>query len=273
MQMRASDRYFDLGDVRLRYRDDGRGDAVVFIHGWTLDLDTWEPQAEALAPSFRIIRFDRRGYGLSSGRPSLADDPGDALALLDHLGVRRSAIVGMSQGARVALNAALIAPHRISGLVLDGPPLLAADPETGADEDLPLEHYRDLMRTGGIEAFRKAWRLHPFLRLHSDDPRARELLTRVLSRHPGWDLMEGAAHSIAPFDARSANRLHTPALIINGELDTNGRKRAGESLLALLPHAERALLPNAGHLANLDNATAYNAVVREFLERQFRAAA
>src|SRR5882762_4877846 len=95
------DRFLEVTDARLRYRDEGAGRAIVLIHGWALDLDMWEPQVGDLSRNFRLIRFDRRGYGLSSGKPSLADDATDVQSLCRHLGVQRAALVGMSQGARI----------------------------------------------------------------------------------------------------------------------------------------------------------------------------
>jgi 3-oxoadipate enol-lactonase len=102
------DLYLWVEGTRLRYRDAGSGPAVLLIHGWTLDLDMWEPQVEALADSFRVIRLDRRGFGLSSGRPALTDDVADVQALCRHLALKHVSVVGMSQGARVAARLAAI---------------------------------------------------------------------------------------------------------------------------------------------------------------------
>src|SRR6188472_428740 len=111
--MRASDQYFDSGGARLRYRDEGAGTPVAFIHGWTLDLDVWNPQAAALASSFRVVRHDRRGFGLSGGTPGLEADVEDVARLFDHLSLAAAALVGLSQGARVALLFALRHPSRV----------------------------------------------------------------------------------------------------------------------------------------------------------------
>ena len=274
--MQAPDHYFDFEGNRLRYRDSGsagEGRAIVFIHGWTLDLDIWEPQAAEFSRAFRVIRFDRRGFGLSSGRPCLADDVRDLRGLLDHLELAQVAVVGMSQGARVGLSFALASAHRVSSLVLDGPPSYAADAETGADEDLPLARYRELVRTAGIDAFRREWRNHPFVRLKTGDANAQSLLDRVLARYPGRDLLELPPASNQRIDARSLTALRNPVLVVNGEFDTESRKQAGELLARILPAAEHALVPRAGHLANLDNTPAYNEIVRGFLQRQARVAA
>src|SRR5713226_5942951 len=79
------DLYIEINGARLRYRDEGKGSAVVFVHGWALDLDMWETQAAALAAAYRVVRLDRRGFGLSSGDPSLVDDVTDLHALCRHL--------------------------------------------------------------------------------------------------------------------------------------------------------------------------------------------
>ena len=100
--MNRAHRELELPGVRLRYRDDGVGRALVFIHGWTLDLDMWEPQMP-LAAELRVVRYDRRGFGRSTGLPSPAADVDDLRALLYSLGIVSPLLVGMSQGARVAL--------------------------------------------------------------------------------------------------------------------------------------------------------------------------
>jgi pimeloyl-ACP methyl ester carboxylesterase len=271
--MHSHDDYLGLDGVQLRYRDVGAGPEVVFIHGWTLDLDSWDPQAEALAGDFRVLRYDRRGFGLSEGEPGLAADIEDLGRLLDRLRLARPALVGMSQGARVALAFALRHPERISGLVLDGPPdELGPDQGTG-EGDFSLEGYRRLVRERGIEAFRDDWRAHPLMRLHQADAAARALVDRMLARYPARDLQVPAAAAPPRVDAGAVARLALPVLVVNGGLDTAARRRAGEALARALPLAERVVLARAGHLPNLDDASAYNEALRSFLRRQSRAAA
>jgi len=260
------DRYLAVKGARLRYRDDGAGPAVLMIHGWTLDLEMWEPQVRALQDAFRVVRLDRRGFGLSSGRPGQDQDIADAGALCEHLDIRRLSIVGMSQGARAALGFARAAPQMISCLILDGPP--GHDrPGPANDDGVPLDHYRALMRTQGITAVRREWSLHPLVTLRTGDPRMRQILDSMIMRYPGNDLMEssvtsGASEGAAPIDSIAAR-----ALVITGDHDLASRTRAANTLAGQLPGAARALIPAAGHLPNLDNPEAYNAVVRAFLTR------
>ncbi len=262
----CADRYLKLDDAALRYRDQGHGPAIVFVHGWTLDLEMWDPQVAALHETFRLVRFDRRGFGLSTGSPTLLQDVEDIKTLCRHLAIGRLALVGMSQGVRATLGFALAAPERISCLILDGPPHCSRAGEAAEDE-LPLNHYRNLVRTQGINAFRREWAMHPFANLMTADRQQRDLLDAMIARYPANDLRESpAAGGAVPAQGHLEN-LRTPVLVITGEHDLPSRTRAADVLASRLPEAQRAVIPAAGHLANLDNPQHYNAVVREFLER------
>lgn len=243
---------------------------IVLVHGWALSLEMWEPQARSLARNLRVIRIDRRGFGLSGGAPDLDADASDVRSLFDELGIERAALLGMSQGARVALSVAA-ADERVACLILDGAP---ADERLGiaeAAEEIPLAHYRELLRSEGLAALQKALSTHPFLKLHTRDPRAHELLERILRSYRAADL--GAAHahrsgSVAPI---APDRLSLPVLVLSGEHDSPERRRIADALAALLPHATRATVPRAGHLANLDNPAAYDALVTRFVARHMAA--
>lgn len=257
------DRYVTVGDARLRYRDEGDGPAVILVHGWTLDLEMWDPQVAALSAAFRLVRFDRRGYGLSGGRPSGERDATDIAALCAHLGLDRVALIGMSQGARSVLRFAGHAPERVWGVVLDGPPAMG---RTEVDGEVPIAHFREVVRTQGLDAFRREWSNHALVQLHTRDPRTRSLVDKMIERYPGHDLTPGAASggSASPV---SLNAVLAPTLLLNGEHDLPSRVRAAQLLSAQLPSAERRLIAGAGHLANLDQPAVYSELCRAFFDR------
>ncbi len=263
---RDVDRYLTTGGARLRYRAEGRGPPVLMAHGWTLDLEMWDPQIAALRDGFRLIRFDRRGFGLSSGRPSVTQDIADIASLCNHLAVERVALLGMSQGARAAMGFALAAPARVSCLILDGPPDCGGNP-LPADDDVPLNHYRGIVRAQGMAAFRREWAAHPLLSLRTGDPRMHEILGAMILRYPGNDLIEPIVTAAAAVDAPSIGSVEAPVLVMTGDQDLASRTQAANTLAGLLNKAERAVIPAAGHLPNLDNPKAYNEVVRAFLTR------
>jgi 3-oxoadipate enol-lactonase len=262
----ALDELMEVRGARLRVRTAGKGPAVLLIHGWTLDLDMWTPQFATLTNRYRLIAFDRRGFGSSTGAPGIEHDLADIEQLLAELSLEQIAIVGMSQGARVALHWAIRNPHRTTCLVLDGPPrdLLAVGRSAG---EITFTVYRELVRAEGIEAFRRQWLEHPLMRLHTHDVRARTLLPEMVNRYPGRDLLADDTDRVSRMGDLS--QLDLPVLIINGEHDSDARIGAGAELARALPHARRAVIPAAGHPSDLDNPGAYNAVLGEFLSSEY----
>ena len=104
----AEDRFFDSAGVRIHYIEQGAGEPVVLIHGYTVDLnEQWIATGvfPALASSYRVIALDARGHGLSDKpheRSAYGPEMGlDIVRLLDHLGIRRAHIVGYSMGAHI----------------------------------------------------------------------------------------------------------------------------------------------------------------------------
>jgi len=263
-----TDHYLRAAGARLRFRDEGAGPAVILLHGWTLDLEMWDPQVASLRREFRLVRMDRRGHGFSSGTPSPQSDVADLTALCGHLGLNRVALIGMSQGARVAVAFAGSAPERLDAVVLDGPPSFDPAP---ADEDVPLEHFRDVVRMHGMEAFRREWLRHPLTQLRTTDPRVRAHLSAMIARFAGNELAGSASRrDVLAVPALRAS-WNAPTLVLSGELDVPRRVQSADRLSTELPRAERAVITGAGHLPNLDRPDEYSEICRAFLRRHTKA--
>ena len=258
------DRYLDADGVRLRCREQGQGAAVLLLHGWTLDLDIWDALAEALRQSFRVIRFDRRGFGRSSGQPSIERDVADIGAVCAHYNLERVALVGMSQGCRAVLSFACEHPAKVACIALDGPPEFDS---SVAEGNVSLAPFRELVRARGLAAFREQWLQHPLMQLRTPDIRARELLRRIVYCYPGADLCDGVADVPSPDLWGKIGALCVAALVITGEHDPPGRVRSADNLARHLPAGARAVIPGSGHLASLDNPESYNRQLALFLAR------
>jgi 3-oxoadipate enol-lactonase len=129
-----------INGVTLTYSDTGGGgDPVVFSHGYLMDSAMFDPQVAALAPEYRVITWDARGFGGSraTGEFSYWDSARDVLSLLDHLGVDRAVLGGMSQGGFLSLRAALLAPARVRALVL-------IDSQAGQEDPAVAPSYEQL---------------------------------------------------------------------------------------------------------------------------------
>src|SRR5262249_17211896 len=157
--------------------------------------------------------------------PAPERDSEDLKALCRHLGLTRVALLGMSQGARAVLGFACSAALQVDAVILDGPPPLDKE----ADPDLPMEHYASLVRTQGIEAFRREWAHDPLMRLRTHEPAVRALLAAIIARYPGNDLSRAVPQSerVARLSLQS---LRIPALVLSGAHDLASRRLAARQL-------------------------------------------
>ena len=130
----------EVNGQQISFRDTGGdGPPILLAHGFLMDQTMFDPQIEALAPEYRVITFDERGFGDTpvTGPFSYWDSAADAIALLDHLGIESAVLGGMSQGGFLSMRAALLAPERVQALVL-------LDTQAGIEDPANVGNY-DLM--------------------------------------------------------------------------------------------------------------------------------
>lgn len=242
--------------------------AVLFLHGWTLDSRMWGPQLSSLPPEFLGIAIDRRGFGRSTAPPDLTLETEDIEHALDHLGLERAVIVGMSQSGRIAANFALSHADRVAGLVLQGARLGVAVQEPRG-EDIPIARFSELARSERLAEMKSEWRAHSLMRLRTDA--ARTMIDEILADYDGRDLIRTGAPA-PEIDVDMLARISAPTLIIDGAEDTPLRRKIADELSRIIPGAKRAEIANAGHLCNVEAAAEYNAVLIGFLNEIFRSA-
>ena len=254
----------DLGHVRLHYRIDGPQDGlpVVFSNSLGTDLRMWDPLLPHLPAGLCILRYDRRGHGLSD----VTDAPytmgqlvRDTEALLDHLGITACVFVGLSIGGMVAQGLAVKRPDLIRALVLSN---TAARIGTAA----MWSERADVARTQGLVALADATMGRWFSPGFHDTP-ALALWRNMFLATPlqGW---VGCAEAIAGTDFYSTTAsLRLPALGIAGDRDGSTPPDLVRETVELIPHAEFALIRGAGHLPHLEQPARYAEVLSGFLHR------
>lgn len=243
----------------------GRGEVVLLVHGWTLDSRSFAGQ-RPLADHFRLVAFDRRGCGRSTATPDLGAETSDIDAIIDMLSVDRVHLLGVSQGARVALRFAAERPARLHSLILQGPAVDGFVPPIEDTTGIPLQEYAELVEKGQIETLRERWLKHPLMSSESLCPEQSAALQDMVAGYQGQDLLAGApAASAIPNLLETLGSLDLPTLIVTGERETAARRAHCEILLEVMRDARETVLPDCGHLSNFSRPEAYNEVVQDFL--------
>ena len=260
-----------VAGTRLHVRDTGPRDAraVVMIHGVASSLHTWEAWAGALDDDFRVIRFDLPGSGLSPPDPTgdYTDTRTTRLlaALMDDLGVERTALIGNSLGGRIAWTFAAAHPDRVERLVLVSPDGFASPPfEYGKATEIPpvfnaIEYVlpRALLRSNLEVAYADPARL--------DD--ATVARYHDLLRAPGnrAALLERFRQTILVDPEPRLAGIDIPVLLLWGEEDGMIPVTNAADYERILPDATLARLPALGHVPQEEAPAVSLAPVRAFL--------
>lgn len=233
---------------------------MLFLHGVGSDKSVWQPQLEAFGHFQHVIAADYPGYGESDFHPDATRDDFafTMLALLDALGIERAHICGLSLGGVIAIAMAARAPDRIASLTLAD--TFAIHPEGQAIHDRSIAG-AEMHGMGGLADARVD------ALLGSDPPPGlREEVVSTMAEIPLAAYRLGArAVWLADQRARAA-AIDAPTLILCGEEDQITPPALSEDLAGLIPHARLAFIAGAGHLANAERPTTFNARLREHLQ-------
>ena len=261
----------NVGDARINYAVAGRGDAIVLIHGWAQDLDAWDDQVAAFSPNYRVVRYDLRGFGQSSGFADMTADPEDLRILLDSLGIRRAHVVGLSRGARVALDFAVAFPDRVQTLVLEGCSLLADFQPLPPGPRL-FETFAQIGRTYGLDSLGKFILASPLAWMPPDRAQAREQMHHMWARYSGRDLLDPHGESGRIPEARMDQLagIRLPTLIVNGDHEMPILKVVADTLARRIPDARKIVIRDAGHAAHMAQPVPFNKALEEFFGAQPR---
>jgi pimeloyl-ACP methyl ester carboxylesterase len=257
-----------LPGARLAYQTAGDGPTVVLVHGFGLDMRMWDAQADHLAARFRVVRYDCRGFGASGPfDPAVAyTHAGDLLALLDHLGIARALLAGLSFGGRVVTQAALSFPQRVTGLVLldsvlDGVPW---DPASASGLDEAARSAREC----GLLAGRATWLAHPLFAAARQQPGLAGSLATMVAGYPGQHWTGHDPHQqTQPEPLDVLEQLALPVLVAVGEQDVQCFREMSAVLARRIPAAQYHVVGGAGHMVNMEQPAAVNELITNFLDR------
>ena len=251
-------------NTSLHYESIGHGPPVIFLHGFSLDLRMWEPQIEAFAAQHTLIRYDLRGFGKSPLPTEEYSHVDDLAGLLDQVGLEQVSLVGLSRGGGVAINFVLAYPQRVDKLVLVDTVL---DGHRWSQEQLASDDaVWAIAREAGVEAGKAAWLRHPIFATPMANPSVAAALTTMVSDYSGWHFLNrDLVTRVKPPASQRLHEITCPTLVVVGEKDLPDFQQIANTLVTAIPIARKVVLPNAGHLPNMEVVELFNAEVLGFI--------
>lgn len=235
----------ELNGVDIYYELYGAGDPVILLHGGLGNGTYWANQIPVLAQTRQVIVMDSRGHGRSSfdATPITYDlMSADVLALLDHLEIERTDLVGWSDGGIIGLDIALSNPERLNKVIAYGANF---DP-SGVRLDVGTNDYFNAYIERAAE---------DYLKLSPAPERWDEFLANISNMwatEPNWTMEQIAS-------------ITTDFLILDGEIEEAIDLNQTKLMALLMPNAVLMLMEGTGHFAMLEQPDEFNAIVTSYL--------
>jgi len=262
--------------VRLYYEETGSGTPIVFVHEFAGDYRTWELQVRHFSRRYRCIAYNARGYPPSDvpsdfERYSQQRARDDILSVLDGLGIQRAHVVGNSMGGFAALHFGMAYSPRALSLVVAGCGY-GAHPDQYRQFQEQSRALAKTMLEEGMPKLAATYGHGPArLQLQAKDPRGFAEFVRCFSEHSAL----GSANTMLGYQARRPSlydltdemaRISAPLLIVAGDED-DATLEPGLLMKRTIPTAGLAVLPNSGHMTNLEDPAGFNRLLEDFFHQ------
>jgi pimeloyl-ACP methyl ester carboxylesterase len=255
----------EIGGLRIAYRRAGEGQPLVLLHGWPADSREWRRQVEGLSDEFTVVAWDAPGAGRSSDPPEtfrLADWADCLTGFIQALGLGPAHMGGLSWGGGLALELYARHPEVIRSLIL-------VSAYAGWGGSLPAEEVERrlqlMVRNSELPPTEWASALvETLLTDRATKYMVEEVTTIVSDLHPV--ATRRALRAFAEADLREVlPRIDVPTLLLYGEEDVRAPRRVWEPMHSRIPASQIVLVPEVGHMIDIEAAERFNAEVRGFL--------
>ncbi|MFK5926902.1 MAG: alpha/beta fold hydrolase [Desulfuromusa sp.] len=259
-----------INATTIYYEDSGdsAGTPVVFVHGFPFSSAMWSEQLKLVGRNFRTIAYDLRGLGKSAigdGQYTIESHVDDLLALLDHLNIHRAIIVGFSMGGYITLRALERNPDRFLAVAL-------CDTRCEADDNagkIKRANAARMVKKEGAAGFAKTFIPAVFSpdSVHNNTAAVADISAIINATAPV--AIAGNLIAMAARTDTSAvlSKITVPTLIMVGEVDTVTPPQAARYMHDNIAGAELQLIPDAGHMSNMENPQIFNSHLMTFLQR------
>src|SRR5438067_3287459 len=237
---------FNQHGISIGYTDAGSGPALTLVHGHPFDRSMWRPQIEHFAAAgYRVIAPDLRGYGETTvvpGRTRWEFFGRDVAALLDHLGIARTVLAGLSMGGQIVLECHRLFPDRLSGLVLAATSARAETPQGRQNRTEMAERLlREGMAPYATEVLRK------MVSPTAPDTVSDHVLAMMRGTSPVGASAALRGRAERPDYVEMLAKIKVPTLVVVGTEDEFTPATEAEFLAAHIPGAQLAIIDGAAH--------------------------
>jgi 3-oxoadipate enol-lactonase len=253
---------------QLYYDAAGNGLAFVLMHEGIADSRMWDDQWDSFSEQYRTVRFDHRGFGKSTDPHGEFSRAEDTVAVMDHLGIERAAILGPSMSGAVAIDLALGYPDRVWALIL-----LATFPhgyDSWSEESQRLDAVEEKALEAGdiervIELNAHMWIRGPSRTAGDLDPEFLARAMQLLRENTGRE-GEGPVRWLEPPAVGRLADIRVPTLVMVSDHDFPDMITTSRFLAERIPGARFEVLAGAAHLPNMERREEFNRIVLDFLD-------
>lgn len=253
---------------QLNVEDRGSGAPILLIHGFPLNLEIWRPQIEALSSQYRVIAFDLRGYGHSPPTPGpysmelLADD---CAAVLSQLGITGpAAICGLSMGGYISFALYRSQPQLFSALILAATRAGADSDQARANRDKAIQN---TIESGSEQVVDDMLKILLAPKNYQKKPDLVASLKKIMSMStPAGIVAALEGMKTRPDSTPILKQIKVPTLIFQGAEDQIIAEGEAKILDSEIPGSKLVIVPDAGHMLNMEQPEIFNHEVARFLD-------
>jgi 3-oxoadipate enol-lactonase len=258
--------YIKVDGGKIFYETAGKGENMVLIHDGMIHHEIWDNQFQVFAKNYRVVRYDRRGYGKSPAAEAQFSNIDDLNQLFIQLKIDKAFLFGMSAGGGLAIDFALKYPEKINALVLVGAVVSGYGYSShmatrGGHLKNPSEVLSDPKKT--IKYF--GWE-DPY-EIYAENIKAKERCLKLLEANPQNVDFKSNKYNKGPDRpaVKFLSEIKAPTLVLVGEYDIPDVHAHSGVIESGIPNAKREIISKAGHLIPLEQPEAFNASVLKFI--------
>jgi len=254
--------YVMVDGGKLFYEVAGKGRNIVLLHDGMVNREIWDEQFPLLSRTFRVVRYDRRGYGKSSDPQAKFSNIEDLNQVFIQLKIDKAVIFGMSSGGRLAIDFTLTHPDKVTGLVLVG--AVVSGFGYTSHMDTRGGHFDPRKITDPVKVSEYFVMDDPY-EIYKENTSAKEKVMKLLPSFARENRVP--TQPAAKVAVRSLSEIKVPALILVGEYDIPDVHAHAGVINAGIANSRREIIPRSGHLIPIEQPALFNEAVGAFLSK------